>query len=142
MHVHLVFVTKYRQDVLSELAIGDLTQMFISVTRPVLKVGRVDRVVDMLLGVEIGETHIVGQRGKIFQSGCQIEAGWRVHSIDLHQFLSLQTGYAAPASGLRTGGGGIYAFPDGRLLARQAPILPTSRCGTSFATPSNRKEAI
>jgi putative transposase len=31
MHVHLVFVTKYRRDVLSELAIGDLTQIFAKV---------------------------------------------------------------------------------------------------------------
>ncbi|MBR2655168.1 MAG: transposase, partial [Loktanella sp.] len=33
LHVHLVFVTKYRRDVLSELAIQDLRQIFSKVCR-------------------------------------------------------------------------------------------------------------
>ena len=31
LHVHLVFITKYRRDVLSELAIGDLRHIFAKV---------------------------------------------------------------------------------------------------------------
>src|SRR5258707_5419851 len=44
------------------------------------EIGRIYGVVDVLIGVEIGKAHIVGQAvGKIFQARRWMEAGWCVH---------------------------------------------------------------
>src|SRR5213595_3380937 len=55
------------------------------------EIGRICRVVDVLIGVEIGKAHIVCQAvGKIFQARRWIEAGWCIHGTISESFTLLQ----------------------------------------------------
>ena len=55
------------------------------------EIGRIHRIVDVLVGVEVGEPHIVRQPiGKIFQARRWIGTGGCIHGVDLRSFMPLQ----------------------------------------------------
>src|SRR6266436_1804311 len=75
------------------------------------EIARIYRVVDVLVGVEIGKAHIVGQAvGKIFQARRWIEAGWRVHGTVSESFALLQPSCRTAARGCRGLDRHIMAF--------------------------------
>src|SRR5450631_821439 len=102
------------------------------------EIGRINRVVDMLIGIEIGKTNVVRQPvGKIFETRGRIEAGRCVHGVDLRSFMPLQRSCRMAARGCRGRSHHIMPFlapppwldrrsrkrrPDGRLNRKEAEM--------------------
>lgn len=88
----------------------------------------IHRVVDVLVGVQIGKTHIVRQAvGKVFQTRRRVGTDRGIHRRSLRTFRPLQ-----PSCGLGKGAQTFcpyrpyYGFPDRPLLARQAQPFPSN----------------